>query len=191
MSTASFGTKKWLVAEIKSISNENNKNVSSNMKKAELIKILTQYDRKYEICMHNVSVLSNKLAEKNLPTKGKKKQLIHRLWHHADNEKANRKSEQKPKTIPKKRPRIPEEKPNKTRTKKRNKEKKKKLPLAYHDKAVDEKLKELKELNNKKMIIENKKVNISTKIMQSQKNQSNEVKYIDLFCGMGSFHYSF
>lgn len=27
--------------------------------------------------------------------------------------------------------------------------------------------------------------------MQAQENQTNQVKYIDLFCGMGSFHYSF
>ena len=41
------------------------------------------------------------------------------------------------------------------------------------------------------MIVENKEVNVNTDTMQPQENQSNQVKYIDLFCGMGSFHYSF
>ena len=41
---------------------------------------------------------------------------------------------------------------------------------------------------NKKLIIKNKEVNNSIGQMEQQ---SNEVKYIDLFCGMGSFHYSF
>ena len=46
------------------------------------------------------------------------------------------------------------------------------------DKAVEEKLKELKNIN---LTIENVVI----------ENKSKEVKYIDLFCGMGSFHYSF
>ena len=58
------------------------------------------------------------------------------------------------------------------------------------DKAVEEKL---KELNNKKLIVLNEYeyVNVNTNIMQQQEAQTNPVKYIDLFCGMGSFHYSF
>lgn len=56
------------------------------------------------------------------------------------------------------------------------------------DKVVEEKI---KELNDKKLIVENKEVNVNTYTMQPQENQSNQVKYIDLFCGMGSFHYSF
>jgi DNA (cytosine-5)-methyltransferase 1 len=51
---------------------------------------------------------------------------------------------------------------------------------ALVDKAVEEKL--------KKLIIEKEDVNINTNTMQTQKK---EVKYIDLFCGIGSFHYSF
>ena len=53
------------------------------------------------------------------------------------------------------------------------------------DNAVEEKLKEL--------IVENKEENINTAtiVHQPQKTQNNQVKYIDLFCGMGSFHYSF
>ena len=58
---------------------------------------------------------------------------------------------------------------------------------ALVDKAVEEKLKEL----NKKLIVKNEEVIVNTDIMQPQENQSNQVKYIDLFCGMGSFHYSF
>jgi DNA (cytosine-5)-methyltransferase 1 len=58
---------------------------------------------------------------------------------------------------------------------------------ALVDKAVEEKLKELK----KKLIVENEEIIVNTDIMQPQENQSNQVKYIDLFCGMGSFHYSF
>ena len=53
------------------------------------------------------------------------------------------------------------------------------------DKIVEEKL---KELNNKKLIVENKEVNLNTDIMQSQ---TKEVKYIDLFCGLGAFHTAF
>ena len=55
------------------------------------------------------------------------------------------------------------------------------------DKAVEEKLKELK---NKKLIVEDEEVIVNTEVMQ-QENQTNPVKYIDLFSGMGSFHYSF
>ena len=54
------------------------------------------------------------------------------------------------------------------------------------DKVVEEKL---NNLNNKKSIGENDKVNTDT--IQSPENQRKKVKYIDLFCGMGSFHYSF
>jgi DNA (cytosine-5)-methyltransferase 1 len=43
----------------------------------------------------------------------------------------------------------------------------------------------------KTMIIKNEEVIVNTNTMQPQENQSNQVKYIDLFCGMGSFHYSF
>lgn len=57
------------------------------------------------------------------------------------------------------------------------------------DKAVEEKLKELN--NKKKLIIENEEANVNIYTMQSQENQTNQIKYIDLFCGMGSFHYSF
>jgi len=55
---------------------------------------------------------------------------------------------------------------------------------ALVDKAVEEKLKEL----NKKLIIENEEVIVNTDAMQTQENQRNEVKYIDLFCGLGAFH---
>jgi DNA (cytosine-5)-methyltransferase 1 len=55
---------------------------------------------------------------------------------------------------------------------------------ALVDKAVEEKL---KELNNKKLIVENEDVNINTEVMEQPK----EVKYIDLFCGLGSFHTAF
>jgi DNA (cytosine-5)-methyltransferase 1 len=41
------------------------------------------------------------------------------------------------------------------------------------------------------LIVKNEEVIVNTDIMQPQENQSNQVKYIDLFCGMGSFHYSF
>jgi DNA (cytosine-5)-methyltransferase 1 len=51
--------------------------------------------------------------------------------------------------------------------------------------------KKIKELNNKKLIVENEEVNFNTDTIQPQRNQSNQIKYIDLFCGMGSFHYSF
>jgi DNA (cytosine-5)-methyltransferase 1 len=53
------------------------------------------------------------------------------------------------------------------------------------DKIVEEKL---NELNNKKLIVKNEDTNIKTHIMQPDPK---EVKYIDLFCGIGSFHYSF
>ena len=59
---------------------------------------------------------------------------------------------------------------------------------ALVDKAVEEKL---KELNNKKLFVENKEVNVNTHIMEPQENQRKEVKYIDLFCGLGAFHTAF
>ncbi len=59
---------------------------------------------------------------------------------------------------------------------------------ALVDKAVEERL---KELNNKNLIIENKEVNVNTYIMQPEENQRKEVKYIDLFCGLGAFHTAF
>lgn len=52
------------------------------------------------------------------------------------------------------------------------------------DKAVKEKL---KELNNSTLIAENDDININTEVMEQPK----EVKYIDLFCGLGSFHAAF
>jgi len=55
------------------------------------------------------------------------------------------------------------------------------------DKAVEEKFKKI----NEKLIVENEEANVNTNAMQQQKKQTNRVKYIDLFCGMGSFHYSF
>lgn len=59
---------------------------------------------------------------------------------------------------------------------------------AFVDKAVEE---ELKELNNKKLIVENEEVIVNTDIMQPQENQRKEVKYIDLFSGLGAFHTAF
>lgn len=59
---------------------------------------------------------------------------------------------------------------------------------AFVDKAVDEKLKELK---NEKLIVENEEVIVNTDIMQPLENQKKEVKYIDLFCGLGAFHTAF
>merc|ERR1712070_1357433 len=44
---------------------------------------------------------------------------------------------------------------------------------ALVDKAVEEKI---KELINKKLIVENKEVNVNTDTMQPQENQSNQVK---------------
>jgi DNA (cytosine-5)-methyltransferase 1 len=58
---------------------------------------------------------------------------------------------------------------------------------ALVDKAVEEKLKEL----NKKLIIENEEVIVNTDAMQTQEKQRKEVKYIDLFCGLGAFHTAF
>lgn len=55
------------------------------------------------------------------------------------------------------------------------------------DKTIEEKLKEL----NKKLIFDNEELNENTDTMESQEIKTNQVKYIDLFCGMGSFHYSF
>jgi len=62
----------------------------------------------------------------------------------------------------------------------------------YHEKVqgldnIEEKLKEL----NKKLIIENEEVIVNTDAMQTQENQRKEVKYIDLFCGLGAFHTAF
>ena len=54
------------------------------------------------------------------------------------------------------------------------------------DKVVEEKL---KELNNKKFIVENKEE--KKYITPPKKNQIKEVKYIDLFCGLGAFHTAF
>jgi len=59
---------------------------------------------------------------------------------------------------------------------------------ALVDKAVEEKL---KELNNKKLIIKNEEVNINKDTMQPHTHQKKEVKYIDLFCGLGAFHTAF
>ena len=56
---------------------------------------------------------------------------------------------------------------------------------ALVDKAVEEKL---KELNNKKLIVENEEVNVNTDTMEQPPK---EVKYIDLFCGLGAFHTAF
>ena len=53
------------------------------------------------------------------------------------------------------------------------------------DKAVEEKIKEL----NEKLIVENEEVNVNTDTMEHQ--QPKEVKYIDLFCGLGAFHIAF
>ena len=57
---------------------------------------------------------------------------------------------------------------------------------ALVDKAVEEKL---KELNNKNLIVENEEVIVNTDTMEHQ--QPKEVKYIDLFCGLGAFHTAF
>ena len=56
---------------------------------------------------------------------------------------------------------------------------------ALVDKAVEEKM---NELNEKKLIVDqdNTKDNKNTMTKESQ-----QLKFIDLFCGMGSFHYSF
>ena len=59
---------------------------------------------------------------------------------------------------------------------------------AFVDKAVEEKL---KELYNKKLFIENEEANINTDTIPLQENQQKEVKYIDLFCGLGAFHTAF
>jgi len=57
------------------------------------------------------------------------------------------------------------------------------------DKAVEEKLTEF----NKNLIVENEEVNINTDTTQhlSNEKQPKEVKYIDLFCGLGAFHTAF
>ena len=55
------------------------------------------------------------------------------------------------------------------------------------DIAVEEKL---KELNIKKLIFENKEVNVNIDDTM-QENQRKEIKYIDLFCGLGAFHTAF
>lgn len=49
----------------------------------------------------------------------------------------------------------------------------------------------LEELNNKKMIVVNELVDVNTDTMQPHENQRKEVKYIDLFCGLGAFHTAF
>ena len=53
---------------------------------------------------------------------------------------------------------------------------------ALVDKAVEEKI---KELNNKKLIVENEKLNVNTDTMEHQ--QPKEIKYIDLCSGIGGF----
>ena len=53
---------------------------------------------------------------------------------------------------------------------------------ALVDKAVEEKI---KELNNKKLIVENEEVNVNTDTMEHQ--QPKEIKYIDLCSGIGGF----
>ena len=53
---------------------------------------------------------------------------------------------------------------------------------ALVDKAVQEKI---KELNNKKLIVENEEVNVNTDTMTHQ--QPKEIKYIDLCSGIGGF----
>ena len=72
---------------------------------------------------------------------------------------------------------------------------------ALVDKAVEEKLKELKELNNKKLIVKNEKVNEDTDTMEQQSNSKkikikkklkfidNKLKFIDLCSGIGGFHF--
>ena len=52
------------------------------------------------------------------------------------------------------------------------------------DKAVEEKIKELKEILNVNLVNECNKNTMNTE-------PPKVIKYIDLFCGMGSFHYSF
>ena len=52
------------------------------------------------------------------------------------------------------------------------------------DTAVEEKL---KELNNKKWIVENEDVNVNIDTLEHQENQTNQVKYIDLCSGIGGF----
>ena len=59
---------------------------------------------------------------------------------------------------------------------------------ALVDKAVEEKI---KELNNHKLIVKNEKVSVNTDTMDPQENQRKELKYIDLFCGLGAFHTAF
>ena len=51
----------------------------------------------------------------------------------------------------------------------------------------------VKELNKKKMIVENEEINVNTDTMQdhSIEKQPKEVNYIDLFCGLGAFHTAF
>jgi DNA (cytosine-5)-methyltransferase 1 len=60
---------------------------------------------------------------------------------------------------------------------------------ALVDKAVEEKL---KELNNKKLIVENKEVIVNTDTMEQKTCQSKKVignKFIDLCSGIGGFHF--
>lgn len=59
---------------------------------------------------------------------------------------------------------------------------------SFVNKVVEKKL---KELNNKKLIVENNKVNINTEVMDTQKsNPQDKLKFIDLCCGIGGFHYA-
>jgi DNA (cytosine-5)-methyltransferase 1 len=58
--------------------------------------------------------------------------------------------------------------------------------------GVDKEFEEnLKELNNKKLIIKNGELNNNIDRMQPQNTQKKEVKYIDLFCGLGAYHTAF
>ena len=57
------------------------------------------------------------------------------------------------------------------------------------DKAVEEKI---KELNNKKLIVENEEVNVNTDTMEHQQPKevkivNDKFKFIDLFAGTGAF----
>ena len=63
---------------------------------------------------------------------------------------------------------------------------------ALVDKSVEEKL---KELNNKKLIVENTEINVNTDIMENQQPKEvkkfkiidNKFNFIDLFAGTGAF----
>ena len=67
---------------------------------------------------------------------------------------------------------------------------------ALVDKAVEEKLKELYNNNNKKLIVENEEVNVNMETMEQKTCQSkkiriidNKLKFIDLCSGIGGFHF--